>query len=173
MPTPVHVEGLGEFSGAVGEIPEAAPRRDVFSRRTVPSARHQRDTLARFKGANQHRSRAPSPFGHDVEKIVVPVAEIHVGPSRRAEHGPITPGKSARRVASGIALGQIGLHFHDASRRAALGRLVHQDTTEQPTRHLDGAAFKKSDREGLFSQRVIRGQNEVTFHSRSAFKADR
>jgi len=138
----VEAERLAELAGTVGEL---APVRGHAS-----SSGHELE-LARliqtrgFERSNENRVRYVEPTNHDVEGPATTVEEKHVRGARRSVHGLRSSSSPPSRAVGGQVLrSTIGLRLHDASRRGALGRRVHNELADQPPRHGEDISFEKA-----------------------------
>src|SRR6185437_2886172 len=131
-------ERAAQLAGTIGEITRA---RGLSATRA-----HEPHSLHRFERADEHGDRQSFGACDGIEAPVHAVDEIHV----RAPGRPIEPARARRasgtRMAGCIMFTEVGLGFHDASRRDAVRCHGAQDGTKQVARHLFGVTRVERER---------------------------
>lgn len=146
----VHVDGVGQLAGAVGEV-NLTPN--------TTGLLHKIDPRHRLDGANQNRTRRALRLGHHIQQPVHAVDEVHV--RRAGGRKKITPAslpghrpglwipRQMRGVTGGVVL-RVGFRLDDAPHEAASRRMmVNQPTAEQVSSNCRRRTVKKRVRQGI------------------------
>jgi hypothetical protein len=90
-----------------------------------------------LQGAHQDSLRHTLLAGHEVEAVVHPVDEVHVGTARRTEHHPGSRRQPAKRVRCAVLRPAVGLHFDQPSPERPAAYLPDEQLPQQVSGHFE------------------------------------
>jgi hypothetical protein len=94
------------------------------------------DAGPRLQGADQNRLRGALLASDEVQAVVHPVDEIHVGPARRPEHHTRSRGEASKGVRGAVLGSAVGLDLDQPPPAHHAAHLSNQQLAEQFPGHL-------------------------------------
>ena len=124
---------------------------------------HERQSLERLSGAEEHGFGLSFLPGHDIEAKVEPVNLVNVRVTGRPEHDGRTTGKATtRRVGRAVLRPPVRFNLHDPAGRDAIRAFMNHDHAQKAARHSKGGTLKPGGVHRLphyaYPQRCIDGQ---------------
>src|ERR1039458_6424714 len=108
-----------------------------------PAPAHELEPSDWFEGANEDASRDAGWFADQVEALIHPIDEVHIGVARRPKDDLGARSNAARGVGGLVVCAQVGFGFDDD----AGGGAVDEDFAEQGAGDIDSRAGVKGARQ--------------------------